>query len=263
MKKIYLFGTALLSILSTAGAWAQEPTMTLTGNSLGETTILDFPIGAPEINNCPAVYCNLGTVEMGKTTSTSFTLEAANLTFEQYDEMYNNGITFTDPDADWQFPSLISLSGDPVDVYTDELLGNQNFPLTVEGGKGSIQTTITATYTPAKIGKDTVTILFSYMPISQVITDNPNPKYDAYQAVLFVANVVEEGTSTGIFENPIMEGVTFNGSEIINSQNQHVVVYNTTGQLVASSNKNINLSAYPAGVYVIKAVNGASMKIVK
>lgn len=73
----------------------------------------------------------------------------------------------------------------------------------------------------------------------------------------------EESTGTGLCNQPEMEGVTFNGSEIINSQNQHVVVYNTTGQLVASSNKNINLSAYPAGVYVIKAANGASMKIVK
>lgn len=73
----------------------------------------------------------------------------------------------------------------------------------------------------------------------------------------------EESTGTGLCNQPEMEGVTFNGEEIINSLNLDVVVYNTTGQLVASSNKNINLSAYPAGVYVIKAANGASMKIVK
>ena len=73
----------------------------------------------------------------------------------------------------------------------------------------------------------------------------------------------EESTGTGLCNQPVMEGISFNGQEIINSQNLDVVVYNTTGQLVASSNKNINLSAYPAGVYVIKAANGASMKIVK
>lgn len=256
MKKIYLFGTALLSILSMTGAWGQAPTMTLTGNSLGATTTLNFPIGAPEINNCPAVYCDLGTIEMGKTASASFTLEAANLTYEQIDQMYSNGITFTDPDETEVSDSPITFSGNPVDVYTDQMLGNQSFPLTVANGKGSINTTVTATYTPTQVGKDTVAVLFSYISASA-------STYDAYKTVLFVANVVEEGTSTGLFDSPVLEGITFNGSEIINSQNQTIAVYNTAGQIVASSNKNINMSAYPAGVYVIKAANGASMKIVK
>lgn len=73
----------------------------------------------------------------------------------------------------------------------------------------------------------------------------------------------EESTGTGLCNQPEMEGVTFNGEEIINSLNLDVVVYNAVGQMVVRSNENINMSSYPAGVYVIKAANGESMKIVK
>ena len=73
----------------------------------------------------------------------------------------------------------------------------------------------------------------------------------------------EESTGTGLCNQPEMEGITFNGEEIINSLNLDVVVYNAIGQMVVRSNENINMSSYPAGVYVIKAANGASMKIVK
>ena len=73
----------------------------------------------------------------------------------------------------------------------------------------------------------------------------------------------EESTGTGLCNQPEMEGISFNGEEIINSLNLDVVVYNAVGQMVVRSNENINMSSYPAGVYVIKATNGASMKIVK
>ena len=90
-----------------------------------------------------------------------------------------------------------------------------------------------------------------------------NETTDIRKIITVSLTLTEESTGTGLCNQPVMEGISFNGQEIINSQNLDVVVYNTTGQLVASSNKNINLSAYPAGVYVIKAANGASMKIVK
>ena len=75
--------------------------------------------------------------------------------------------------------------------------------------------------------------------------------------------LTEESTGTGLCNQPVMEGISFNGEEIINSLNLDVAVYNTIGQIVVRSNENINMSSYPAGVYVIKAANGESMKIVK
>lgn len=87
--------------------------------------------------------------------------------------------------------------------------------------------------------------------------------YTASAASNTISVITSNSTGTGLCNQPEMEGITFNGEEIINSQNLDVVVYNAVGQMVVRSNENINMSSYPAGVYVIKAANGASMKIVK
>ena len=85
-----------------------------------------------------------------------------------------------------------------------------------------------------------------------------------YSAIsLTVDMVLKEAESTGTLAIAAPATITFNGQEIINSLNLDVVVYNAVGQMVVRSNENINMSSYPAGVYVIKAANGASMKIVK
>ena len=90
-----------------------------------------------------------------------------------------------------------------------------------------------------------------------------NQTANIVKVIIVSLTPVEESTGTGLCNQPEMEGVTFNGEEIINSLNLDVVVYNAIGQMIVRSNENINMSAYPAGVYVIKAANGESMKIVK
>lgn len=90
-----------------------------------------------------------------------------------------------------------------------------------------------------------------------------NPTANITKVITVSLTPTEESTGTGLCNQPEMEGITFNGEEIINSLNLDVVVYNAVGQMVVRSNENINMSSYPAGVYVIKAANGASMKIVK
>lgn len=90
-----------------------------------------------------------------------------------------------------------------------------------------------------------------------------NQTANIVKVIIVSLTPVEESTGTGLCNQPEMEGVTFNGEEIINSLNLDVVVYNAVGQMVVRSNENINMSSYPAGVYVIKAANGESMKIVK
>ena len=85
-----------------------------------------------------------------------------------------------------------------------------------------------------------------------------------YSAIsLTVDMVLKEAESTGTVETAVPASISFNGQEIINSLNLDVAVYNAIGQMVVRSNENINMSSYPAGVYVIKAANGESMKIVK
>ena len=85
-----------------------------------------------------------------------------------------------------------------------------------------------------------------------------------YSAIsLTVDMVLKEAESTGTVETAVPASISFNGQEIINSLNLDVAVYNAIGQMVVRSNENINMSSHPAGVYVIKAANGESMKIVK
>lgn len=139
------------------------------------------------------------------------------------------------------------------------------------------------TFTPDENGSINSTLTFSFktseelggMTIDDLISNEiiaygqPTTEPWVMQANSELINLtisftpVEESTGTGLCNQPEMEGITFNGEEIINSLNLDVVVYNAVGQMVVRSNENINMSSYPAGVYVIKAANGASMKIVK
>ena len=132
---------------------------------------------------------------------------------------------------------------------------------------GSINSTLTVSFkTSEELGGMTIEDLIS---IEMIAYGRPTTDSWGMQANSEVINLTisftptEESTGTGLCNQPEMEGVTFNGEEIINSLNLDVVVYNAVGQMVVRSNENINMSSYPAGVYVIKATNGASMKIVK
>lgn len=132
---------------------------------------------------------------------------------------------------------------------------------------GSINSTLTVSFkTSEELGGLTIEDLIS---IEMIAYGRPTTDSWGMQANSEVINLTisftptEESTGTGLCNQPEMEGVTFNGEEIINSLNLDVAVYNAIGQIVVRSNENINMSSYPAGVYVIKATNGASMKIVK
>lgn len=132
---------------------------------------------------------------------------------------------------------------------------------------GSINSTLTVSFkTSEELGGLTIEDLIS---IEMIAYGRPTTDSWGMQANSEVINLTisftptEESTGTGLCNQPEMEGITFNGEEIINSLNLDVVVYNAVGQMVVRSNENINMSSYPAGVYVIKAANGESMKIVK
>ncbi len=132
---------------------------------------------------------------------------------------------------------------------------------------GSINSTLTVSFkTSEELGGMTIEDLIS---IEMIAYGRPTTDSWGMQANSEVINLTisftptEESTGTGLCNQPEMEGITFNGEEIINSLNLDVVVYNAVGQMVVRSNENINMSSYPAGVYVIKAANGESMKIVK
>ena len=59
------------------------------------------------------------------------------------------------------------------------------------------------------------------------------------------------------------KGVSFNGSEIVNTQNLDIEVYSVLGKKVASSKTNISTTNFQKGVYVVRASgSNDSMKII-
>lgn len=69
--------------------------------------------------------------------------------------------------------------------------------------------------------------------------------------------VVEDGLA-----NLYLEGVRYANATIYNANGLQLSVYNANGMLVATGNGNIDMSAYSAGLYIVRSDN-AMMKIVK
>ena len=64
-------------------------------------------------------------------------------------------------------------------------------------------------------------------------------------------------TSTGVSTVLADKGISFNGTEISNTKNLPVEVYNVLGKKVASSSANIATTNFVKGVYIVR-VAGAS-----
>lgn len=81
---------------------------------------------------------------------------------------------------------------------------------------------------------------------------------------IFGINIENLQTSESAIHNAIAEKISFNGNVISNTEGLNLSVYNVLGKLVATSNSDIDMSAYQTGVYVVRAegVKGA-MKIRK
>jgi len=73
----------------------------------------------------------------------------------------------------------------------------------------------------------------------------------------FVTGTSSLGTSIGLVK---IAGVSFDGVTIHNASNVSLQVFDTTGRLVASSTKNITMSSFSKGVYVVKS-NSGTLKI--
>ena len=74
-----------------------------------------------------------------------------------------------------------------------------------------------------------------------------------YSTAVAVNGITSVGTS--IAQTKIT-GVTFDGKIIHNDANLDLNVFDTTGRLIISSNKNINMSSNSRGVYIVKSNSG-------
>lgn len=91
-------------------------------------------------------------------------------------------------------------------------------------------------------------------------SEKPNGEAQACQ----ITKITVIGENGSAIHNAIAEKISFNGNVISNIEGLNLSVYNVLGKLVATSNSDIDMSAYQTGVYVVRAegVKGA-MKIRK
>lgn len=225
------------TISATTAAEVVEPTITISGDDLVETEgLYSVALGDTKFSTKTTKTFTLtatgvtSTVEITPERGSDFFITAAS---EQATEN-SSTLTFT-PDENGEVNATFTFSNRINSEFNAMGFENGEQLMQIYGISYGVEQSCTWYVKNSGISK---TILVSFTP-------------------------VEESAGTGLCDQPEMEGVVFNGEEIINSLNLDVVVYNAIGQMVVRSNENINMSAYPAGVYVIKAANGASMKIVK
>ena len=239
-----------ISVMTTAEV--AEPTITITGDDLVETEGM-YSVA-------------LGDTKFSTKTSKTFTLTATGIT---------ESIKIK-PEIMSGYFTIISSDSEQASIVEEmDSFGNVNKTLTFtpdETGEinavCTISNRINSEFADYGISNGEEMLQMFELTFGTPLTEQwgilyQNETTDIRKIITVSLTLTEESTGTGLCNQPEMEGVTFNGEEIINSLNLDVVVYNAVGQMVVRSNENINMSSYPAGVYVIKAANGASMKIVK
>ena len=87
-------------------------------------------------------------------------------------------------------------------------------------------------------------------PINYTVSDGINTK-------IYATTITVE--PSGLSQHTI-DGVYFNGQTIQNDANTAIQVVDALGRIVVSSNKNVNMSHYTKGIYIVKS-NIASFKI--
>lgn len=77
--------------------------------------------------------------------------------------------------------------------------------------------------------------------------------------MISATNVTRWNSSEAAIHNAIAEKISFKNNVISNMEGLNLSVYNTLGKLVATSNHDIDMNAYPTGVYIVRAkgVKGA------
>lgn len=248
----YTASEASNTISVTTTAEVAEPTITITGDDLVETEGM-YSVA-------------LGETMFSTKTSKTFTLTATGIT---------ESIKIK-PEIMSGYFTIISSDSEQASIVEDmDFFGNVNKTLTFTPNETgeinavcTISNRINSEFADYRVSNGEEMMQMFDLTFGTPLTEQwgilyQNQTANITKVITVSLTPTEESTGTGLCNQPEMEGVTFNGEEIINSLNLDVVVYNAVGQMVVRSNENINMSSYPAGVYVIKAANGESMKIVK
>lgn len=115
---------------------------------------------------------------------------------------------------------------------------------------------------PASVGK--IDELADYVQVKFTATESDVQIKEIGGGYRIISATVGSESGESAIHNAIAEKISFNGNVISNIEGLNLSVYNVLGKLVATSNSDIDMSAYQTGVYVVRAegVKGA-MKIRK
>ena len=73
---------------------------------------------------------------------------------------------------------------------------------------------------------------------------------------------VEVILSNGIYQISV-DGISYSDYTIHNANSLSLMVYTSTGKLVATGNADISLSSMPAGTYLVRTPNGNVLKVLR
>lgn len=171
-------------------------------------------------------------------------------------KLLDNAIQYLLTGTQFDAPNLqiSSFNVNNVDATIDNTAGTISVNLPIGTDLSALQPTIVlngfgTTVSPAS----TVVTNFTNSPATPVnytVTDGINSKVYAV--------VIHSGTSE--LAQTKISGISFDGQNILNKENQSLQVFDATGRMLISSTKNINMSPYSKGIYVVKS-NSESLKI--
>jgi len=69
----------------------------------------------------------------------------------------------------------------------------------------------------------------------------------------FVTGTYDIGTSVS---RTVIDGISFDGRIVYNPANISLQIFDAAGRLTVNSTKNINMSSYPKGIYIVKSPQG-------
>lgn len=108
------------------------------------------------------------------------------------------------------------------------------------------------------VTSDPIEIEAGDVELTGTLAKDQSAQYLRFYKVIYTPN---EGDPTGLAENAVLS-VYFADNTLFNPENVMLYVYNAAGQMVMSGNADLDMTAQPAGLYIVRSAEGA-FKIVK
>lgn len=126
--------------------------------------------------------------------------------------------------------------------------------LTVNGVVSAFGSNVSKDHTTS----DPIAIEAGDVELTGTLAKDQSAQYLRFYKVIYTPS---EGGTTGLTENTVLS-VYFADNTLFNPENVMLYVYNAAGQMVMSGNADLDMTAQPAGLYIVRSAEGA-FKMVK